>query len=1553
MNKFDILNKYIVEFLHIEDEATNKMIDIYCRGTQKGSAPIAINLRDVSGNMEKFHIKLSERIKEKYGEIGNTAFKSSSNQYDDGPIGIENILEWDIAGQEGLDIASKVAILKKIAEETNLEIFQKGVNSLFLSIGAIEWDVPDPDDSTRLIRITTPIVIYPIKLVRTGESTPICIEFVADDVKLNPCLIEKMRAVYSNEFADGFPRPGQNEDNSIDLSTFDIDSYFCEIAAYTGKMFRGTGDREFKISNSTVAISRFNMVDIAMYYDLINHKSEINNSEIVEKIFTKVKKDEGNFYKKPILTLPADTVQENIIGRIVNGEDVIIKGPPGTGKTLTIANLISSLMAEGKKVMFVSAKTSALAEVCKKLPECLRPFVLELFYEKEKDVAGLNVNDLIKELREARDFVQSEPYDAIKQRVTAYTSNAERALRLLNSYKDYYYERPNTTTGRASYETLNNALKYNGAEKKLKSAFRGKTRAISTETFTEQQSIISTCENSLNIITDSGSRSAYRCVWYGCTSNIIPVMISDEIEDIKPQVEEMIDAIDRFIRATSVTELAEGIDLGTYYRASYGMFENDEIDKILSSDLSKHSIENLKKKIRAILNDKSLVAYDRSPFRNKLKLKETGDDLAVQMLIDSIKTLDENITVGSALEKERIIRKIEKILERDPSAFIQSIIEYNDIKDTTDSEMKSIDVLVNVLTKNRDIRDKLLRDNHDLLGKYEEKSFPKLSIFQGKAKSAYKEIANMCIGEKTPTITDVAIACKIYRDYERHEAKREETIKLIIDISDGGLTEVEIDEVAKFIKNVGSVDATRTYINNVKYDCNIVRNVIDSLDINESVASEFKALNPESLAEAVRYASEISQFELICAQVYRTIGLGEGIGNKMRRAEAVVAIRELLNQGLVRTDSNIKAIQDLQEKNSVLVEGLRRLEDFCEKHSLNERFRSRYTINLNDLRYFLSDIGSETISHACKQIQGAIAEDKTSCLGDFIKLFASGEINMPKSNGYNLTQLFEHAFYTACADDDESFYAKERGQVFKGSELREAEKTYISAIDQIAKGNAKLISHQLMVKDKNSQKYSFLNSDISQKSVSARTIFKKYSGAIKSLARCVVLSPFSVSILMKSQDYFDYDVLIVDEASQLPTRVILPCAIRSKQVVLVGDQKQMPPIVLFERTRAKTVTTGNEDDDNVAMLESVLDQAIANESFETFSLQCHYRSKNENLIAYSQKKYYKDMTTFPTLNPEKDGRGLIDVYVENAVQEKGTNRKEALKVIELIKKHFDTYYDEEAEMLKESLGVVLMGTKQQECVQGMIDDDHDLTDKISKARANAKDNPDKTYFITAVDKVQGQEIEHLIISLTYCDRNADGTLKQSFGMLNKGFYDDKLGERIFNVAVTRAIKSLTFVHSIHAREIDNDSGKSKSAQHIREYLELLESLGEKEQGTDKPKFVTNNSKVDNFARSVVEEISKNFIVEPERIVCGYGVTEKSLSIPIAILSADKTHAEIGIFCETQLKEGDRYLDNWVNYPETLEARGWKLHKMYIHDWYFNREESLESLKKAIHPYIKQ
>ena len=132
---------------------------------------------------------------------------------------------------------------------------------------------------------------------------------------------------------------------------------------------------------------------------------------------------------------------------------------------------------------------------------------------------------------------------------------------------------------------------------------------------------------------------------------------------------------------------------------------------------------------------------------------------------------------------------------------------------------------------------------------------------------------------------------------------------------------------------------------------------------------------------------------------------------------------------------------------------------------------------------------------------------------------------------------------------------------------------------------------------------------------------------------------------------------------------------------------------------------------------------------------------------------------------------------------------------------------------------------------------------------------------------------------------------------------------------------------------------------------MLENLGSKKDEAQ-PKFVSNKDKVDEFALSIKRAISE-LISDEDRIVYGYGVTEKSLRIPIVILNKEKIHAELGIFCETDIKDGERYTDTWVNYPETLEVRNWTLHRMYIHDWYFNHDVELRALQNAVQPFITE
>lgn len=1538
MNKNDIIKKYIVEFLHVNDEANNRMMDLYGSGRANS---ITINICDRISNQEKLYDRIVNRIKARYGRPANTALRDSSLQGTVGNVDDVNVLDWAIFKYEDVDNDYKLKLLNKLANSSLAELKQKGVNSLFMSVGAIEWDIPDPDDSQKTIKITTPLLIFPIKLNRAQGLMPVMVEFVADDIRLNPCLIEKIGRVYNFELAEKFPSPRLVE-GSVDIDALDIVDYFARVNTFIGENFRDSR-REFKLLNNNIAISNFNSLDIAMYYDLINHQKQLEDSQMIEKLFSSVERIDNEQVVAPLITLPADSVQEKILSRAVNGDDMIIKGPPGTGKTLTIANLIASLMGAGKKVMFVSAKTSALAEVCNKLPECLRPFVLELFCESEAEAANFSVTDLTNSLRRARDAEPVKDENLLKHEIQGYKNRKNEASDYIRSYKEYYFTNPNPVSGRAFYATINKALKYEG-DPQLRGAFIGRTSKISVEDYNKMQGAVELCETNLNHITNNGEKIAVDGPWYDAETTVTPLMIEGEINEVVAGLKVISSKIRQFLKDLGINDKDGVIKIALFMSIIEAELTKEEINKIIVGNVRHSLLQNLKDMTVEYYLDSERKSYLEEAIKDKLTLTSLDEETVV----NTIKALGENAKTNKSVNELREIKgSIEKMnlaVEESCDIVLDVFESYNQKANELAKIEEEIDGLIVVVGKQRDVRKELFEQHSETLARLAQRDVQKFSIFEGKAKKAYEEIAKLPISKK-PTINDVTKACELYEMIKTKENEKKEVFNRFVEMFGEEITEEDVNKVQSFISLGTNKSEQKEILNNLLKEALLVEKARGMITSSlERVENELNNKNSTDLAECLKYAFERAKIGELFGQVCAELGLGKDKEfTDLEDANTIVSLRELAEY-FVYNQTRVDTICEFIKEKDNILNGLIQLRAFAQKYNLNPKYTFIGSLTLVDIDRFIEDIPDARISNACQQLKQTMEEDDLGCFKSFLDYFATGKSRLPRRGELNMSQLLEYAYYNACTIDTEGELTKNGGAVYDGTMLRAMEKNLISSSSMLARSQAKYIAHKLSIKDKTSPKYAFLNNE-KPANISARVFFKQNASAILSLARCVVLSPYSVSVFMKPQEYFDYDVLIVDEASQLHAREILPCSIRAKQVVLVGDQNQMPPITYFQR---KDDNTSKEDDEtegsNMSQADSILDLAIKNKSIATAELLCHYRSRNESLIAYSQKKYYDGMTTFPTANPEVDGRGLIDVYVEGS-HVNGENIVEAKKVVELIEQHFETYFDEEAQMLRESLGVVVFGKSQLECITKLIDK-RDIRNKINAARANTRDNPDKTYFITAVDAVQGQEIEHLIISLTYCKKSADGTVKQSFGMLNRTDNGERLGERIFNVAVTRAIKSLTFVHSVKSSEITH-----KNLSHLREYLEMLENLGSKKDEAQ-PKFVSNKDKVDEFALSIKRAISE-LISDEDRIVYGYGVTEKSLRIPIVILNKEKTHAELGIFCETDIKDGERYTDTWVNYPETLEVRNWTLHRMYIHDWYFNHDVELRALQNAVQPFITE
>ncbi|MDE5592953.1 MAG: DNA2/NAM7 family helicase, partial [Clostridiales bacterium] len=549
----------------------------------------------------------------------------------------------------------------------------------------------------------------------------------------------------------------------------------------------------------------------------------------------------------------------------------------------------------------------------------------------------------------------------------------------------------------------------------------------------------------------------------------------------------------------------------------------------------------------------------------------------------------------------------------------------------------------------------------------------------------------------------------------------------------------------------------------------------------------------------------------------------------------------------------------------------------------------------------------------------------------FFAPIEDGRVDVPPER---FVDLFIHSYLALVIDNKISALGNARNGLGKSAEL--AIKNFIDAENEIYDCNAVRAESLCMARiDAEDDDFDFLAVDKGI-NTSLRVMFRNYAKAILKLKKCFILSPSTASVLFRGEAYENFDVVIVDEASQMEPVDLLPVLFRSKQCVLVGDEFQMPPLAHFKAKNRKRIS----DEATELTLDvdiSALSLALGNLAFETEELVCHYRSKTESLIEFSQREFYPYMRTFPATVPATPDLGFTDILVEDGYCEDGVNVPEANAVIAALHEHFDKYYDEKKGTLSTSVGVVTFGEAQLKYVLSLVRADKKLHDRIENAWRNFDDVPDKLVFFRTIESVQGQETDNLILSLTY-GRDKNGKVKLAFGELNR----DATGKNIFNVAVTRAKNKVTVIHTLTSRQM---AGNDRIA-FIRSYLAGVERFAEKAS-----QFVSAVPEKGEHFISAVASYIESLGIAKERIVTDYGVTDGSVRIPIAVLSKDLTTAELGLWCEMPVQKKYDYFDYNARYVTSLTGRGWILHKVHIHDYFDNVKAEQAAIKAAVQKYV--
>ncbi len=445
-----------------------------------------------------------------------------------------------------------------------------------------------------------------------------------------------------------------------------------------------------------------------------------------------------------------------------------------------------------------------------------------------------------------------------------------------------------------------------------------------------------------------------------------------------------------------------------------------------------------------------------------------------------------------------------------------------------------------------------------------------------------------------------------------------------------------------------------------------------------------------------------------------------------------------------------------------------------------------------------------------------------------------------------------------------------------------------------------------------------------------RKLFEQTRNLIQDLKPCILMSPLSVSTYLPIGMRFD--VVIFDEASQVKPEDAIGAIARGKRLIVVGDNKQLPPTTFFESDATDAGLEGDDDNDS---LESILDECRASNSFREMYLKWHYRSKHEELIAFSNRYFYDNkLVTFPSPYPAGKSNAVTLIEVKKGTYDRGgtrTNRVEAAKVVDLIVEHVKRWGT------SKSLGIVTLSIAQEEAIL----DEIEQRSKVEYG-LNALDNDEtvEPFFVKSLEKVQGDERDYIVISIGY-GRDSKGSFSMNFGPLNKAG-----GERRLNVAITRARIKTTVVASITKSDInlDNSASKSEGILVLRNYLDYA-----KENGVFNEEYSSKGESESPFEEHVKHELQRRgFEVDSQIGASGYRI-DLGIRSPI---SPDQYI--LGIECDGASYHSSRTArDRDRLRQEVLEQRGWEIYRIWSTDWFKHPVETINALVETIQNHINR
>ena len=461
-----------------------------------------------------------------------------------------------------------------------------------------------------------------------------------------------------------------------------------------------------------------------------------------------------------------------------------------------------------------------------------------------------------------------------------------------------------------------------------------------------------------------------------------------------------------------------------------------------------------------------------------------------------------------------------------------------------------------------------------------------------------------------------------------------------------------------------------------------------------------------------------------------------------------------------------------------------------------------------------------------------------------------------------------------------------------------------------------------------------------------------------------LMSPLSVSDTLPLDPNL-FDVVIFDEASQIPIEEAVPAIYRSHQAIVVGDEMQLPPTTFFASARVDddsvVIEEGDERIEVDLDADSFLGQSAQN--LPSTLLAWHYRSRYETLISFSNAAFYSgNLYTIPDrqraaadrpeliVTGEDQATANVDAllarsisfhFMEHGVYEDRRNPNEAGYIARLVR----SLLQRETGL---SLGLVAFSEAQQGEIESALarlaEDDADFSARLEAEFAREENDVFCGLFVKNLENVQGDERDIIIMSVCY-GHDAAGRMLMNFGPINQ-----RGGEKRLNVIFSRAKHHMAIVSSIRHQDITNDY--NDGANSLKNFLRYAEAIS-KGDGTSARGVLENLNPLSRKALAppreadpVVTALAAALRARGHAVELGLG--QSRFRCDLAVRGEADTHYQLGILVDTEAHYANaNLLDRYLMQPGILRGFGWKFALVLTKDWYHDPEDVMVRLERLL------